>query len=220
MVIYRNDHRKTYSELLCHNCKTKSHIFQKYGVDNVFKLDEIKKKSKKTSLEKYGVEYPLQSERIKQKFEGTCLKQYGVKNPSQCQEIIDKRTDTFLKRYNKTCPPRTQIRTFFDNIQFDSSWGVIFYKYHKYILQDDIQYEPCKLEYYFNGKKYNYYPDFNVNGKLYEIKGDHLLRQMQKPGSKNYEKYLCMLKNNIIIITNKDISNIKLKLKDYETDTM
>lgn len=215
-MIYRNDHRESYSDLLCPTCKVKERTLQKYGVDNVFKLDETKQKIKETCLEKYGTEYAMQADCNKEKAKKALLKKYGVDNPSLCSDIVAKRTQTFLSKYGQTCPPRTQIRTIFDNTQFDSSWEIIFYKYHKYVLKDDIQREPCKLPYYYNSKKYNYYPDFSIDGILYEIKGDHLLEKMKIPGSKAHEKYLCMLQNNVIIITQKDIKEIKTKLAAWE----
>lgn len=216
IMIYRNDHRDSYSDLLCPTCKVKDRIKQKYGVENVFALEETKQKIKDTCLEKYGTEYAMQADCNKEKLKKTLIEKYGVENPSLCPDIVAKRTQTFIERYGKTCPPRTQIRNIFDDIQFDSSWEIIFYKYHKYVLKDDIQREPCSIPYYYNSKRYNYYPDFKINNVLYEIKGDHLLEKMKEPGTKSHEKYLCMLQNNVVIITLKDIKVLKSKLASWE----
>ena len=47
---------------MCKNRKDTTN--KKYGVENVFELEHIKEKIKKTCLEKYGVEYPAQNEFI------------------------------------------------------------------------------------------------------------------------------------------------------------
>ena len=216
-LVYRNDHRESYAELLCDSCKIKSRMLEKYGVENSFQLESTKEKSKQTCLEKYGTEFAVQSPEVQSKIKDTNLERYGVENASQAKSIIEKRTNTFLARYGKTCPPRTSIRNIFDGIQFDSSWEIIFYKYYKYIELRNIIREPCRLTYNFNNKIYNYYPDFEIDGKLYEIKGDHLLRKMKKDkNSKLYAKYKCMIANKVIIITQKDISILKKKLKKWE----
>lgn len=46
---------------------TKKAILNKFGVDNVFKLESIKNKIKKTNIERYGTENPMQCEEIKNK---------------------------------------------------------------------------------------------------------------------------------------------------------
>ena len=71
----------------------------KYGVDNVFQLNEIKEKSKETFRAKYGVENPSQSEIIKKQKENTCLKNYGVRNPQQDMEIYEKTNNHRWKNY-------------------------------------------------------------------------------------------------------------------------
>ena len=43
----------------CSNNKCKKRLQNKYGVNNVFQLEEIKKKSKKTLIDNYGVDQPM-----------------------------------------------------------------------------------------------------------------------------------------------------------------
>lgn len=45
--------------------KTRQTVKKKYGVDNVFQLNEVKEKSKETCLEKYGVEYNMQRNKMR-----------------------------------------------------------------------------------------------------------------------------------------------------------
>lgn len=91
---------------------------------------------------------------------------------------------------------------------FDSSWELYFYIYKKDKNFNIIR-EPGKIEYYVNGKQYYYYPDFEVNGQLYEIKGDHFFDesgQLINPYSTKIDegkmaaKLLCMKCHNVIIL--------------------
>jgi hypothetical protein len=83
----------------CINKKRKMVIQEKYGVDNVFQLNEVKEKIKESNLELYGVENPQQNKDIKKKTENTNLKKYGVKNPFQSEEIKKKIVKTNLEKY-------------------------------------------------------------------------------------------------------------------------
>lgn len=64
--------------------------------------------------------------------------------------------------------------------------------------------EPCALAYIFEGITHYYYPDFEVNGELIEIKSDYLYEKMLIENTRDNEKYKLCLKNNIKILTYKD----------------
>lgn len=104
----------------CNNCrplKNKDINLKLYGVENVFQLDEIKKKSRETCLEKYGKEYFTQTEESKENFKNFSLEKYGVENLSQSPEIINKikksqfdkygmyysQTEEYKEKYRDTC---------------------------------------------------------------------------------------------------------------------
>lgn len=53
--------------LICTPKKAKETILEKYDVDNIMYLDEVKDKIKQTNLNRYGVENVFQSEEIKDK---------------------------------------------------------------------------------------------------------------------------------------------------------
>jgi len=59
----------------------------------------------------------------------------------------------------------------YEGITFDSSWEVYAWIWYK---DNDHEIKRCdiRLEYEFDGKIHGYYPDFVVDGKLTEIKGD------------------------------------------------
>lgn len=58
----------------------------------------------------------------------------------------------------------------YHGIHCDSSWELAFVLYCEL---NNLSVKRCelKLPYEYNGKIYNYHPDFEVNGKIYEIKG-------------------------------------------------
>ena len=219
---------------------------EKYGCKNVFQNEEIKDKIKETNLEKYGCEYPMQSKEIQEKYKETNLKNLGVEYPSQsgeiqekikqtnlekygCEyssqsgEIQEKTKQTNLKKYGKEfytqtheCHKKRRKRISYDNLTFDSSWEV---KVYQYCQENDIpcEYQPdIQFIYFYNGKEHIYQPDFLINGKLYEVKGDHFFdgNKMINPFDRTQDglfemKHQCMIKNNVVILKGENIENLK-----------
>lgn len=95
----------TYCSSKCHNSDpnmseiVRNAFLKKYGVDNIFQLDETKEKIKQTMLNHYGVEHALQSKKIKKKKEQTCLDRYGIENPAKLKEFQEKAFNTKLSIY-------------------------------------------------------------------------------------------------------------------------
>lgn len=77
----------------------------------------------------------------------------------------------------------------YDNINFDSSWELAFYIYHK---EHNLYIERCKeiRTYIINGIKRNYIPDFITDNGIIEIKGYDseisLLKSKYNPDIKVY----------------------------------
>lgn len=131
-----------------------------YGVDYYFQTNEFKTKFKLICNQKYGVDNPLQVSTIREKGEQTCLDKYGVKHYTQSIEYHKKARK--LYSYN--------------DIKFDSLWEVAVYIYYTYLGYLVIRC-PVKFQYFINNKEHYYFPDFSINGKLVEIKGDHLINK-------------------------------------------
>ena len=93
----------------CINKKRKMVLQDKYGVDNVFQLNEVKDKIKITNLELYGVENPQQNKEIKNKTEETNLERYGARNPFQSGEIKEKMKITNLKKLGVEFPSQSDL---------------------------------------------------------------------------------------------------------------
>lgn len=219
---------------------TKQHNLEKYNVEYPIQLEEIKEKIRKSNLEKYGSVAPIpfgsdkfkkiikekygvdnisKSDDIKRKKELTCLKHFGFLNPLESKEIREKIKQTMIQKYGVEHAlqypeffNKSKYKYFYNNIKFDSSWELAFWIYNKEYLNKNIIREPCKFEYYFNNKKYIYYPDFSIDRIFYEIKGDHFFenRKMinpfnRKDDNRMQEKYNCMISNNVKILLYNDI---------------
>lgn len=112
---------------LCRKCKLKKSNLDKYGVENVFQRDDIKKKIKQTNIEKwgvdnvsklddvkmkkietnnnkYGVDWPMQSFTIKQKSIATLLNKWSIDNISKLQIIKDKKEQNYLLKTGYRTP--------------------------------------------------------------------------------------------------------------------
>lgn len=91
----------------CSDCKTvkyKETIYNKYGVNNIMEVPEVRDKIKNTLMERYNVTHNSQIDGFKEKTKKTWLKKYGVEHPFYLDEIKEKRTLTNLERYGSSCP--------------------------------------------------------------------------------------------------------------------
>lgn len=88
--------------------KKKQKSIEKYGVDNISKAEEIKKKKEQKALEKFGVSCVLQSKEIKNKAKETIVKKYGVDNINQVKEVREKSKKTMLKKYGVEYPGQSE----------------------------------------------------------------------------------------------------------------
>jgi hypothetical protein len=79
--------------------KTKASNMEKYGVESVIMLPEVKDKIKQTNLAKLGVENPFQSKEIQNRIKQKFVERYGVENPLQSDEIKQRMMKTNLERY-------------------------------------------------------------------------------------------------------------------------
>lgn len=160
-------------------------------------------KIKQTCMEKYGspTYMPYGSERFKNRM----IELYGVEHNSQVHEFR-------LKQ---------QQKLMYDGLCFGSSWELALYIW----LKDNnfkFEYQPnSNMWYEFDGKKHKYEPDFKIDGKFVEIKGNHFFDDngvMKCPYRKKtwtdeqyvhqcalYEaKHQCMIQNDVQILLGED----------------
>ena len=107
------------------------------------------------------------------------------------------------------------LRYSYDGYSFDSSIELCFYIW---LVDNNIPftYQPDDFfEYEYDGMIKHYCPDFKIGDMFFEIKGDHFFenkdptKRMICPWDHKqdnlYEvKHQCMLKNDILIVTQKD----------------
>ena len=178
-----------------------------------------KQHTKETNLKLRGVEYVLQDPKVREQSIKTSQAHYGVDFPSQSKEFRMHVEQTNVKKYGYAYPmqnpeyrKQVQKRYKYNNFTFDSLPELAIYIWCK-DHNIDFQYQPnITFEYEFDGKYHIYEPDFLIEGKLIEIKGDQFFKDdgtMQNPWDHSqdalYEaKRQCMLKNMVEIWKSKD----------------
>lgn len=207
--------------------KAKKTCQEKYGGESPWCNSEVRKKSKNTIKERYGVcnimEHPYFKEKIKQ----TTIEKYGVDNIQKLEEFKkrnsirmtanppmlnlasrEKMMNTILSKYGSffRCS-----YYFYNSLYFDSSWELAYYIW----LIDtgkEFKYKPPRYEYCIGNSVHFYYPDFIVDNKIIEIKGDHLIQDGTlidwNTGKKLIEKTNFLKELGVIIIVKKDIMPI------------
>lgn len=180
---------------------------ERYGVSNISKLDSIKKKKENSFMKKFGFKTSLLAPEIKDRIKNTCIEKYGVENVFKSKAIQKK----IKKKYHV------------DGINFDSSWEVAFYIYHR-DHNNFIICNPDPIKYEVSGEFHNYYPDCKLNGNLIEIKGDMMISEdgnitphpsaiakalknntLDKLKEITEAKNKCIKENNVIILKQEDI---------------
>ena len=186
---------------------TKKICLERYGVTNVNKIPEIRQRIEQTNIEKYGSKSALGNDKIREQSKLTSLAKYGTENPMQNKEIQNKAKDTLFKLYGVRHTPQQNF--IYNNIYFDSFPELCFYLYHTQ-NNINIKHEPIGIIYYFNNKEHTYYPDFQVDNQLYEIKGQQFLKEdgtWQCPFDHSKDalfeaKHKCAIQHNVKILYN------------------
>ena len=219
-------------------CYSQTEAFKKRHKQTYTNMSEVKKleikeKRKLSNLKKFGVENNSKLESYRNnislknrenaktrilKAKQTNLRKYNVENVSQIEEVKVKKEETNLKHCGQKYFAQTsdfqktkKAKYTFANMYFDSKPELAFYIYCK-DHNLSIRRNTKSFEYFFKDKKYYYFPDFEIDGKIYEIKGNQFLKKngtWQNPfdhsQDKLYEaKHQCLIKNNVIILYKKD----------------
>ena len=102
----------------------------------------------------------------------------------------------------------------YDNMNFRSSWELALYIFYRDSGMNVIYCPNIHFTYYdSNGNEHTYFPDFQIDDKLIEVKGDHFVKsdgKFQNPFDHElddiYEaKHQCMLKNGVIMFKGSEI---------------
>ena len=197
----------------------KEKLFENFGVINVFQLESVKNKCKKSHLKNLGVEYPSQSEKIKRKKEKTCLERYGVDHNFKIPKVIENRKNTWIKNLGVKNPTQNirilekSQKTAFKLKQFRNtdlwyrgSYELDFLEkfYDKY---PTISRGPS-IKYSLNGKNKIYHSDFYIPplNLIIEIKSTWILN-LYKEQITNKEKSMMNSRFRYLMILDKNYSN-------------
>lgn len=168
-------------------------------------------KSYDTQITKYGG-WSSQNIDIKNKQVQTWKKTYSEKSDKEKDEWHKKASRNGIEKRNKTwqlkskeekekiIKSRKWHKYKYHNILFDSKWEIYYWQY---LIDNNINfiYHPNKsFSYKIDNREHLYFPDFEVNNKIIETKGSHLLKESFTPK----EKIQC-IRENAQTISNKEI---------------
>ena len=189
--------------------KAKDTIKQRFGVDNVMYSDVVKSKLENTCMLRYVVRNVFASDEIRERGKQTSIRNWGTEHPMENKQVSTKSSKIRKERNPNFRVPYHKYK--FNTETFDSSWELAFYIFY-YDKGDNIVREPEGFKYDFQGQTHTYYPDFRLNGNLYEIKGDLFFKEgkLINPfdNSKNgisEAKHQCALQHGVIFITKSEI---------------
>lgn len=217
------------SNMLCRTCNIKISTFAKYGVENVSQLKEVKTKKSQTLFEHFGeqVSCPAKIKEVTEKAKKTCLERYGAEAFAQTDLFRQKQKENFERKTleeKKLQRSRRGRKYLYEGEKFDSGWELAVWIYFK-AKGISIQRFKSAIPYSFEGKEHFYIPDFVINGKIVEIKGDQFFKsgKMVCPFDRSkdslYEaKYQCMLQNNVEVWREKDIKYVLDWIKEQGID--
>lgn len=220
----REVHRKRQHfnyKLLCEQCNVITTTQERFGVDNVFQLprvresaqkafqenkEEIIEKRRANAMAKYGIPNAANTPEAMAKYKATCMEKYGCL-PICSEASKRKAQQTCLERYGDEFPLRSKTfrdnnfsNYLYDGEYFDSTWELAFYIYHQDKKSNIIRSHKT-IKYTFNGEEHRYFPDFEIDGKFFEVKSPYLYEQLLVPNTVENAKLNCMKKNNATILT-------------------
>jgi hypothetical protein len=138
--------------------KIKDTCISRYGFDSPNKSEIIKDKTRKTCMIKYNSNNYVNSVKYKQNM----FEKYGVENPMQSNEINDKRIKSSF------------LINDFESIKYQGKYELDFLYFCK---KNDINISKTKftIDYYEDGKKKKYLPDFYIDSMnlIIEIKSTY-----------------------------------------------
>ena len=200
-----------------------------YGVSNVSQIPGVQDRVKKTSISKYGKPHYNQSE------------EYRNRIPEIRQKMTKKWVlfwnddNTYVSTRYDTEEYNVNVGKWQHELQMDSSWEIELFVFCKLNNGLDVDYQPnLTIPYEYDGEIHSYHPDFIINGRIVEVKGDNFFRinpetnkeemyctwRNPKWSDEYYEwrcgreeaKHQCMIANNVVILRYNDLSNLNINL--------
>lgn len=165
---------------------------KKWGVRHNWQAPECRKKCNDTNRVKYGTANMFQCPAAKQ----TLLNKYGVEHFSHSVEFAKRRKKKYIQ----------------DGMGFDSMDELRVYNFATISNKRVIPHPDIRFSYHARGKEHWYEPDFQIDDKLFEVKGKQFFKNkdttqcMVNPYDHSmddiYEaKHQCMIQNKVHIVT-------------------
>lgn len=119
--------------------KRKLTIINKYGVDNIAKLDSIKEKQANTNIERYGTKSSFQNKDVQDKWKKNVKEKYGVDHIFQIDNIKGKIKDTLNLKYG--VDNYTKTKEYMNNLILSNlkKYGVKFYTQSQSYKDNEIK---------------------------------------------------------------------------------
>ena len=183
------------------------------GVRNPAQSPIVQKKMGDSLEKKIGVRHITYSEDFWENYRKTSREHFGVDHPTQCKEISDKQRKRYIAYFDgksQVSPNQTEICQ--TTIYFDSAPELALFIWLSDNKKDFVYQPDVDIQYEFNGKQHRCFPDFMIDGQLYEVKGSQFLKEdgtWQNPFDhsldKEYEaKHQCELNNGVKFIYSDD----------------
>lgn len=218
--------------------RVKQTCLKRFKAPSTFQSKEIQEKIRQTIFEKYGYKYFQSTDTFKKQCQETWFSHFGVNHPMWSDEIKWKVHQTHIFKWGcwycqtpeftkKSHMPYTNPK--YPDISWATSWE---FKVYDFLTEHNIpfEYQPdISIPFECEGTYHTYHPDFLVNDRLYEVKGDNFFRINDETGKeemyltwkgnlsndkyewkcKLYEaKHQCMIANNVVIIRGKELSDL------------
>ena len=211
--------------------KIKSHATnkEKYGNEEYSRTEECKEKVRRTGRIKWGKDYYVQTDEYKQRIP-------EIRRRATKKWVLFWNDDnTYVSTRYDTEEYNVNVRKWQHELQMDSSWEIELFVFCKLKNGLDVDYQPnLTIPYEYDGKTHSYHPDFIINGRIVEVKGDNFFRINESTGKEEmyctwrnpkwsdeyYEwrcgreeaKHQCMIANNVVILRHNDLSNLNINL--------
>ena len=222
--------------------RVKQTNLKRYDVVHKMCLCEAQQKAKETCRRLYNSDYPMQCAMVHNKQVNTCMSKYNTHNVSQIDWVKEKVRASFIEHYgvdnyaqsieyhkNKKHKFHSEK---YPGLTFDSTWEMKVYEFCR-DRRIDVEYSPeISYPYEYDGRTWTYHPDFLINGKVYEVKGDNFFKIDESTNKEimfnpyrdpdwsdeqyawecaKYEaKRQCMIANDVVILRERDIKNLSL----------
>jgi len=180
----------------CNKCKgekIKNTCQEKYNVDNVFQLNEIKEKAKETCLIKYGEDYYQKTLEFRDKYRESTLKKYGVDHHMKYKDFKDKMVNSNKDNREESMIKMIKTKTIKYSKLFFTLANEIHQHKYDYSCSDYINMNTpidiiCPIHGIFSQKPSGHIYNSNGCPICNESKGERIIKNLFETNNISYEQ--------------------------------